>query len=124
MKPQLVHIATLCHSDDCCPELYFDMGAPADSCIIVQDDFGNDASFGPETVITTPLKPVMNGPVPHGIHGPFDEWIYMTPDQHHMLFAGPVLQQIAEIADHHDIDLASIVAELQQLEPSMRFMFR
>lgn len=108
-----IFVARLCHSGDCCPTLHVLSDEPHDSCILIADDFGNQARFGFETLFSTPLRPTEVSDGLHELHGPFDEQVYMMPDQHSALFRPEVLADIFDEAGRRELDVTAIEAASQ-----------
>lgn len=105
-----IFVTRLCHTGDCCPELHILPDEPHDSCIRITDDHGNQAIFGLDTVFSTPLRPTPASDELHELHGPFDELVYMTPDQHSALFKESVIQDLREEAERRGFDFRAIEA--------------
>ncbi len=57
-KPGERYLLTMCHSGDCCPQVYHHEEAPSDSCLRVVDDHGNEAFFGPLELLGASLTPL------------------------------------------------------------------
>lgn len=105
-----IFVTRLCHSGDCCPTLHILPDEPHDSCIRITDDYGNEAIFGLETVFQTPLRPTEVSDQLHELHGPFDESVYMTPEQHSALFKDGVMASLREEAGRRGLDFSAIEA--------------
>lgn len=105
-----IFVARLCHSGDCCPALLILPDEPHDSCILITDDYGNQARFGFETLFSTPLRPAAASDQLHELHGPFDEQVYMTPEQHSALFKEGVLESLREEAARRGFDFSTTEA--------------
>lgn len=96
------HLMSLCHTDDCCPQVYHDETAEDECCIRVVDDYGNEAFFGPASLLAAPLLPVGNPP-DWFMKDAFGGEVYMSPDQYAMLRRGDNLAMLREVADARGI---------------------
>lgn len=103
-----IFVTRLCHSGDCCPELHILPDEPHDSCIRITDDHGNQAIFGLETLFSTQLRPTAASDQLHELHGPFDEQVYMTPEQHSALFKDDLMESLREEAARRGLDFRAI----------------
>lgn len=97
-KGMMRHLMSLCHTDDFCPQVYHDESADDECCIRVVDDYGNEAFFGPDSLLLSSLRP--DGDPPNWyMKDTFDNTVYMSPDQYAMLRRGDNLAMLREVAE-------------------------
>lgn len=100
---QFRYVATLCHTDDCCPQLFISTVLPNDQCVKVVDDSGNEAFFGPDSVLLAELLP-MDGLVDTWrLPDRFGDEVYMQQHHHSALFTQQTVAELRAEAERRGI---------------------
>lgn len=99
------HLMTLCHQDDCCPEIFYLNGHPSDSCLELVDDFGNHAVFGPDTLLQAELKPMTGGSQSDlfVLRDGFGNEVYMQLGQYGEMLSEANIALIKDVARRHQV---------------------
>lgn len=105
------HLMTLCHEEGCCPEIFYYASSSVDMCLMVIDDFGNRASFGPDTLLQAELRPV-------GDPSSTDQWmlrddfgseVYMQLGQYGELLSDDNCALIREVAAERGVGIYDLI---------------
>lgn len=105
------HLMTLCHQDDCCPEIFYLNGHPSDSCLELVDDFGNHAFFGPDTLLQAELKPMTGGPQLDLwiLRDSFGNEVYMQVGQYGVMLNEANIALIKDVARQRQVFVRGLV---------------
>lgn len=105
------HLMTLCHTDDCCPEIYYREEKSSDSCLEVVDDFGNHAYFGPDTLLQAELKPMSDPPQPDlwMLRDSFGDEVYMQLGQYGAMLSDANIELIRDVARRRQVYIRGLV---------------
>lgn len=110
-------IAVLCHTDDCCPEIFHDPDAIADCCIMVRDDDGNEAFFDPASLYLTAPRMVEQQVC---LADDFGNEVYMQPGQYDLLFNAANREVLEEAALSHGVDMSEANAHYERTVREMK----
>lgn len=105
------HLMTLCHTDDCCPEIFYVEANSVDACLEVTDDFGNHAFFGPDTLLQAELKPMTGGPQPDLwiLRDSFGNEVYMQVGQYGVMLNEANIALIKDVARQRQVFVRGLV---------------
>ncbi len=102
-----VHITTLCHSDDCCPQVFLLPEEPDESCVAIHDDFGNVAYFSPDALPPASCQ-VLEGHVIFSDR--FGGEVAMSPEQYWLMFNTDFLITLEDLAKSRGMDMTELCA--------------
>jgi hypothetical protein len=107
------HLMTLCHQDDCCPEIFYVEASPVDTCLEVIDDFGNHAFFGPDTLLQTELKPMGDPSQPDLwlLRDGFGDEVYMQLGQYGEMLSDVNCALIREVAAVRGVGIHDLITQ-------------
>lgn len=97
-RPGEVHVLTLCHSDGCCPQIFFSPDAPLEWCLRIADDYGNEAFFSPDALRAATPVPMSDGPAELALRDTYDNEVYVTREQLSVLYAESSLRLLESAA--------------------------
>lgn len=105
------HLMTLCHQDDCCPEIFYREASSTDTCLEVVDDFDNHAYFDPATLLQAELKPMSNPPQPDlwVLRDSFGNEVYMQLGQYSEMLNDANCALIKEVALKHKVRIRGLI---------------
>ena len=107
------HLMTLCHQDDCCPEIFYIEGRASDSCLEVTDDFGNHAFFGPDTLLQAELRP-MGDPASSTLwvlRDSFGDEVYMQLGQYGEMLSDVNCALIRDVAAERGVGIYDLIPQ-------------
>ena len=109
------HLMTLCHADDCCPEIFHLAHQPSDCCLEVIDDFGNHAVFGPDTLLSAELRAMTSGPQSdlYLLRDDFGGEVYMQLGQYSEMLSDHNCALIREVATERGVGIYDLINQAQ-----------
>lgn len=118
------HLMTLCHQDDCCPEIFYHENRSSDTCLEVVDDFGNYAYFGPDSLLQATLRPVGDAEHPDSwlLRDSFGNEVYMQLGQYGEMLNYANTALIKEVALQRKVGIRGLInqarARLRVIAPA------